>query len=128
MVDLGFRGVDADNADKAIIHKGKYKSLNTQQKTWLRRRSAVEPAIGHLKSDHRMSRCWLKGALGDALHCISCAAGYNVRWLMRAIVAKGIKSFGGLCLHKILIALQALACRWMRVCSFKDAQRWVLEY
>ena len=123
VVDLGFRGVDADNADKAIIHKGKYKSLNTQQKTWLRRRSAVEPAIGHLKSDHRMSRCWLKGALGDALHCISCAAGYNVRWLMRAIVAKGIKSFGWLCLFKILMTLQALVCRWMRVCTFNHAQR-----
>jgi IS5 family transposase len=95
VVDLGFRGVDADNPDKQVIHKGKYKSLNKQQKTWLRRRSAVEPAIGHLKSDHRMSRCWLKGALGDALHCISCAAGYNVRWLLRAIVAKGIKAFAG---------------------------------
>ncbi len=69
VVDFDFRGVDADNHDKEIIHKGKYKSLNEKQKTWLRRRSAVEPAIGHLKSDHRMNRCWLKGALGDtALH------------------------------------------------------------
>ena len=32
-----------------------------------------------------MDRCWLQGALGDALHSISCAAGYNLRWLMRAI-------------------------------------------
>jgi transposase, IS5 family len=32
-----------------------------------------------------MDRCWLQGALGDALHFISCAAGYNLRWLMRAI-------------------------------------------
>jgi transposase, IS5 family len=123
VVDLGFRGVDADNLDKEIIHKGKYKSLNTQQKTWLRRRSAVEPAIGHLKSDHRMSRCWLKGALGDALHCISCAAGYNVRWLLRAIVAKGIKSLHWLCLHQILSALQAMVRRWTSVCVFNDAER-----
>jgi len=50
----------------------------------------VEPAIGHLKSDHRMDRCWLQGALGDALHSISCAAGYNLRWLMRAIARLGI--------------------------------------
>lgn len=90
VVDLGFRGVDADNPDKEIIHRGKFKSLTKQQKGWLKRRTAVEPAIGHLKSDHRMDRCWLKGALGDALHSISCAAGYNLRWLMRAIARLGI--------------------------------------
>src|SRR5450830_95654 len=90
VVDLGFRGVDADNPDKEIIHRGKFKSLSTQQKGWLKRRSAVEPAIGHLKSDHRMDRCWLQGALGDALHSISCAAGYNLRWLLRAIARLGI--------------------------------------
>jgi hypothetical protein len=31
--------------------------------------------IGHTKSDNRMDRCWLPGALGDALHALSCAAG-----------------------------------------------------
>jgi IS5 family transposase len=87
--DLGFRGADADNPGKHIIHRGKFKSLTPQQKGWLRRRQAIEPAIGHLKADHRMDRCWLKGALGDALHTISCAAGYNLRWLMRAIARLG---------------------------------------
>ena len=57
---------------------------------WLRRRQAVEPAIGHLKSDHRLDRCWLQGAMGDALHAISCAAGYNLRWLLRAVARLGI--------------------------------------
>jgi len=90
VVDLGFRGVDASNPDKEIIHRGKFKSLSKQQKGWLKRRPAVEPAIGHLKSDHRMDRCWLQGALGDALHSISCAAGYNLRWLLRAIARLGI--------------------------------------
>ena len=54
VVDLGFRGVDADNPDVQIIHRGRYKTLSPQQRGWLRRRQAVEPAIGHLKSDHRM--------------------------------------------------------------------------
>jgi len=31
-----------------------------------------------------MNRCWLQGKLGDALHTVLCAAGYNLRWLMRA--------------------------------------------
>ena len=64
--------------------------MSPQQRGWLRRRQAVEPAIGHLKSDHRLDRCWLQGALGDALHAISGAAGYNLRWLLRAIARQGI--------------------------------------
>lgn len=92
IVDLGYRGVDDDNPGIQIIHRGKYKSLTTQQRRWLKRRQAVEPAIGHLKQDHRMERCWLQGATGDALHAVLCAAGYNIRWLMRAIARKRITS------------------------------------
>jgi IS5 family transposase len=91
IVDLGFRGVDADNPGVEIIHRGKYKSLTSQQRRWLKRRQAIEPAIGHAKSDNRMDRCWLQGAIGDALHALSCAAGYNIRWLMRAIVRLAAK-------------------------------------
>ena len=92
VADLGFRAkeVDADNPHVQIIHRGRYKSLSKQEQRWLKRRQAVEPAIGHLKSDHRLDRCWLKGALGDALHAISCAAGYNLRWLLRAVARLGI--------------------------------------
>lgn len=90
IVDLGYRGVDQDNPTVEIIHRGKYKSLTRQQRRWLKRRQAVEPAIGHLKSDHRMDRCWLQGQLGDALHAVLCAAGYNLRWLMRAMVRLGL--------------------------------------
>jgi len=48
-------------------------------------------SIGHTKSDNSMDRCWLKGAIGDALHPLSCAAGYNIRWLLRAIARLGPK-------------------------------------
>jgi len=92
VVDLGFRGVDQDNPGVQIIHRGKYKSLTRQQKRWLKRRQAVEPAIGHLKTDNRMDRCWLKGQQGDALHTVLCAAGYNLRWLMRAMIRLGLKA------------------------------------
>jgi len=91
VVDLGYRGVDAENPDVEIIHRGRFKSLTNVQRRWLKRRQAVEPAIGHLKTDHRMNRCWLAGALGDALHAVLCAAGYNLRWLLRAIVRGRIK-------------------------------------
>jgi len=90
VVDLGFRGVDEDNPGVEIIHRGKHKSLTKQQRRWLKRRQAIEPAIGHCKQDNRMERCWLKGSLGDALHAVLCAAGYNLRWLMRAIIRLGL--------------------------------------
>ena len=92
-VDLGYRGVDQDNPGIEIIHRGKYKSLTRRQRRHLKRRQAIEPAIGHLKADHRMARCWLKGSIGDALNVVLCAAGYNLRWLMRAVARLGLKGF-----------------------------------
>ena len=102
IVDLGYRGVDKYNPAVEIIHRGKYKSLTRQQRCWLKRRQAVEPAIGHLKSDHRMDRCWLQGKLGDALHTVLCAAGYNLRWLMRAMIRLGS---GASFLHTLFLLL-----------------------
>ncbi len=113
VVDLGFRGVDADNPDVEIIHRGKFKKLTSLQRKWLRRRSAVEPVIGHLKADHGMRRCWLKGETGDALHAVLCAVGFNIRWLMRAIVAKGIGPLWQLFL-RLHLALQWLALNAIR--------------
>jgi IS5 family transposase len=95
IVDLGYRGVDADNPGVQIIHLGEYKSLSDHEKRLLKRRQAIEPLSGHTKADHRMDRCWLQGAAGDALHALSCAAAYNIRWLKRAIVRLGL---GGLLL------------------------------
>jgi IS5 family transposase len=81
-----------------------YKSLTTQQLRWLKRRQAVEPAIGHLKLDYRMDRCWPQGELGDALHIVLCATGLNLRWLLRAMVRLGLKA---IYLRQFLLALQA---------------------
>jgi transposase, IS5 family len=90
-VDLGYRGVDADNRNIEVVHRGRIKSMSAPQKRQLKRRQAIEPAIGHVKHDNRMIRCYLKGSIGDALHAMSCAAGYNIRWLMRAIIRLGLR-------------------------------------
>lgn len=119
IVDLGYRGVDKDNPDVEIIHRGKFKSLTQQQRRWLKRRQAVEPAIGHLKSDHRMDRCWLKGQLGDALHAVLCAAGYNLRWLLRAMVRLGLKA---LLLRPLFLALLATIGPIVRADQFRHAR------
>lgn len=101
IVDLGYRGVDKELAPVEVIHRGKFKSPTPRQRTWLKRRQAIEPLIGHTKADHRMDRCWLKGAEGDALHAVMCAAGFNIRWLLRAIARLGLPG--------LLLALFALA-------------------
>ncbi len=90
-VDLGYRGVDADNPGVEVVHRGRIRSMSERQKRQLKRRQAIEPAIGHVKHDNRMIRCYLRGSIGDALHAISCAAGYNIRWLMRAIMRLGLR-------------------------------------
>lgn len=92
VVDLGYRGVDRDIGEVKLIHRGKLKTLDKTQRRWLKRRQAIEPAIGHAKLDHRMDRCWLQGSTGDALHAVLCAAGFNIRWLMRAIARNGLKA------------------------------------
>ncbi len=84
IVDLGYRGRAVDGVK--ILHRGKPRTLTRRQWDWVKRRQAVEPVIGHLKDDCRLRRCPLKGTQGDALHVIGCAAGYNIRWLMRWIV------------------------------------------
>jgi IS5 family transposase len=102
-VDLGYRGVDHQNPTVSIKHRGKYKRLSDKERTLLKRRQAIEPIIGHLKSDHRLNRCHLKGADGDAIHAVLCAAGYNIRWLLRMIRKGGIR------LYFFLIKLLALS-------------------
>ena len=44
----------------------------------LRRRSAIEPEIGHMKTDGRLARCALKGTLGGALFAVLCGCGHNI--------------------------------------------------
>ena len=109
VVDLGFRGVDEDNPGVEIIHRGRFKSLTNLQRRWLKRRQAVEPAIGHLKADHRMDRCWLAGPTGDALHAVLCASGFNLRWLLRAIADGRIKPIFLACFLWCLSTIRAIS-------------------
>ncbi len=103
VVDLGYRSpaVKEANPGVDIIHRGRYKSLTKTQRRWLKRRQAVEPVIGHLKSDCRLNRCWLKGAVGDSLHILCCALGYNIRWLLRACTRLGRVGFFTRSAHRV---------------------------
>ncbi len=93
IVDLGYRGRDVEGVQ--ILHRGKAKTLTRRQWRWIKRRQAVEPVIGHLKQDCRLNRCHLKGAQGDALHVLGCAAGDNLRWRLRWIAFACLVAGGG---------------------------------
>ena len=69
-IDLGYRGVDADNPGVHIVHRGKAQRISEQEKKQLRRSQAIEPINGHLTADHRLVRCHLKGAQGNRLHAV----------------------------------------------------------
>jgi IS5 family transposase len=53
----------------------------------MRRRAAVEPVIGHLKSDHRMDRNFLQDREGDRMNALLAAVGYNFNLLLRWLAA-----------------------------------------
>ena len=54
---------------------------------------ATEPLIGCAKSDHRVDQLWLQSAIVSAPHALSCAAGYNIRWLLQAIARFGLNGY-----------------------------------
>ena len=57
-------GVDAENPDVRIVHRGKARRTSGQETKLPRRRQATEPVIGHLKADDRMGRCHPKRSPG----------------------------------------------------------------
>ena len=83
VADRGYRGHNAppDQRFKVYI-SGQRRGVTDAIKRDLRRRSAVEPVIGHAKGEHRMGRNFLKGAHGDAANAVLAAAGYNFRRLL----------------------------------------------
>ena len=81
-VDKGYRG--HDYLGDATVHRAGQSQKNTTraERKRRRRRSAIEPKIGHLKSDHRMGRCFLARLTGDAINAVLAAAGSNLRKLL----------------------------------------------
>ena len=82
--DAGYRGHNAQADYKFKIYTSKQKRRVTQAiKREMRRRSAVEPVIGHLKDEHRMGRNYLAHRHGDLNNAILAAVGYNFRRLIK---------------------------------------------
>lgn len=83
IVDKGYKGVKLEGV--RILMSGQKRGITRTLKAMIKRRSAIEPAIGHMKMDGRLGRNPLKGALGDALHAVMCGAGHNLRLILAAL-------------------------------------------
>lgn len=80
-VDKGYRGHDAPNPWRIFL-SGQKRGVVGTIKRELRRRSAIEPVIGHMKNDGRLGRNYLKGRHGDAANAILTAVGHNFRLIL----------------------------------------------
>lgn len=83
-VDLGYRGATVPAGVK-VYHRKLRRGITARLKRDIRRRSAIEPVIGHMKNDGRLRRNWLQGTEGDAFHAILCGCGHNLRMILRKL-------------------------------------------
>jgi IS5 family transposase len=92
--DRGYRGAP-DSIPGIEIHLAGKRTLSKSLRRWMRRRSAIEPVIGHMKADHGMERNHLKGREGDMINAILSGCGFNIKKLMRtfALAAAARSSF-----------------------------------
>jgi IS5 family transposase len=80
-VDRGYRGHGVSDRT-TVIMAGQRRGLTATLRRELRRRSAIEAMIGHMKTDGRLDRNYLKGTPGGAVNAILCAAGHNLRLIL----------------------------------------------
>jgi transposase, IS5 family len=79
-VDRGYRGHGLDH--RRVFISGQRRGITATIRRELRRRSAIEPVIGHMKTDGRLGRNFLAGVPGDAINALLSGAGYNLRLIL----------------------------------------------
>lgn len=82
-VDRGYRGHGL--TDTEVLISGRRQGMTPQMKKELRRRSAIEPIIGHMKADGKLGRNHLSGEIGDKINALLCGAGHNIRIILRKL-------------------------------------------
>jgi len=80
-VDKGYKG-HGIRTERCEVYLSGTRKLPPGLKRELRRRSAIEPEFGHMKSDGKLGRNQLKGIAGDAMNALLCGAGHNLRKIL----------------------------------------------
>lgn len=87
--DRGYKGKNKVGDTDIVLPKKPLKRDNRYQRDKKRkqckRRAAIEPIIGHLKTDFRLSRNFLKGIIGDEINLLMAAAAWNLKKWLTAI-------------------------------------------
>ena len=83
--DRGYRGHGCNTDSFKVWLTGAVRGVTKAIQKKIKRRSAVEPVIGHMKSDGRLARNFLKGVEGDAVNALLCAAGHNLRKILKKL-------------------------------------------
>jgi len=83
-VDNGYRGHNEKSSDVFVARQAKGRKTPATRKA-MKRRSAVEPLIGHLKNDGHLGRNFLKGSEGDHFNVVMSGAGYNLRVILKKL-------------------------------------------
>ena len=86
-VDMGYRGHGYIGPMQVIVDKRRKGETPKRVWKWMKRRAAVEPTIGHLKTDHRLERNQLRGIIGDSINAILSAAAMNFSKLLGFVLA-----------------------------------------
>ena len=108
-VDRGYRGNGYNGSTTIHICDGKRKNLPRRLQRLRKRRSAIEPLIGHMKNDGRLGRNYLLGMAGDRMNVILCACGQNLRLLLNRIKRFGsFLSLFAACLAMVFYQFVAL--------------------
>ncbi len=82
-VDKGYKGHKIPDRECEVFISGQKRGITPALKKELKRRSAIEPHIGHMKSEGKLSVNYLKGILGDKFNATLCAIGHNLRLITR---------------------------------------------
>jgi len=84
-VDLGYRGHNYEGETGIrVVNCRTVEKYTRWARKWIKRRAAIEPIFGHLKSGNRLDRNHLKGTEGDRMNAILSGCGFNMRKLLRA--------------------------------------------
>lgn len=81
-VDKGYKGHGCTTDTCKVFISGAKRGITPAIHKRLKRRNAIEPVIGHMKSDGRLARNFLKGTNGDAINALLCAAAHNLRKIL----------------------------------------------
>jgi transposase, IS5 family len=97
IADRGYKGRKAVNGVQIVIPAKLPASATNYQKQKARKRfrarAGIEPVIGHLKQDHRMSRNYLLDEQGDWVNTLLAAAGFNLRKMLQRLKAGALDIF-----------------------------------